>query len=491
MYMEAEIRVPIVSRWPAIARFLAAHRDQVGSLTSPDVAKLCERWLAIMPLEIASGMPTPHRKEFAEVALASAKCAQFEQIKSRFAGYAGASPIYKAALAGARELPDEVSTWALEMARRRLYGAELSKRISEYRRQQDELHKERLKSDPDYRARRKEAVSISIPSSRKLPPWALGPGGRVESDFRECCVNSNALVPLMGARPEVAAEILLAAIIDDSPKEEYGSSPRFDDGFGLESDRHSYPTAYWKSQFLSFLQINPNVALDALIALVNFCTERWISEWRRHSKESHPQIAIRLDDGSERIFAGNHIVFDWAQINSNRAGQLHSGLAALERWLCLAIDSGNEISPYIDRILRTSNSVSLLGVLINVGKYRPDLFKSDLRLLITIERLYRWDDYRKDALQYHSVGEPWARQGEVIFQMAKNWYLAPYRQQALRSVVPKLAMADPELNEFVGEATGGWEELADAKAALDLRILKAEIDGRNYRSVREDSLRIS
>jgi hypothetical protein len=135
---------------------------------------------------------------------------------------------------------------------------------------------------------------------------------------------------------------LSSHIIYRPPKEEYGSSPRFDEGFGLESDRHSYPTAYWKRQFLSFLQINSNVALEALIALVDFCTERWISEWRRHSKGPHPQIAIRLDDGSERIFSGNHIVFDWAQINSNRAGQLHSGLAALARWLCLAIDKGSE-----------------------------------------------------------------------------------------------------------------------------------------------------
>ena len=58
LYMEAQYRVPIVARWPAIARFLAAHREQIANLMSPVVARLCERWLTVMPVELAPGILT-------------------------------------------------------------------------------------------------------------------------------------------------------------------------------------------------------------------------------------------------------------------------------------------------------------------------------------------------------------------------------------------------------------------------------------------------
>ena len=87
-------------------------------------------------------------------------------------------------------------------------------------------------------------------------------------------------------------------------------------------------------------------------------------------REPRADIVIALDDATTKTFIGNHMVFDWAQTNSLHSGQLHSALAALERWLCMMIDNGIDVVPYIDRILRTSNSVSFLGVLLNVGKYR-------------------------------------------------------------------------------------------------------------------------
>ena len=81
LYMEAQYRVPIIARWPAVARFLAAHRERVANLMSPVVAGLCERWLTATPVELAPGVPTPYRKEFAEIALATARALQVAQGK--------------------------------------------------------------------------------------------------------------------------------------------------------------------------------------------------------------------------------------------------------------------------------------------------------------------------------------------------------------------------------------------------------------------------
>jgi hypothetical protein len=54
-------------------------------------------------------------------------------------------------------------------------------------------------------------------------------------------------------------------------------------------------------------------------------------------------------------------------------GQLHCALAALERWLCDLIDAGIDIAAQIDALLRATNSAAVLGVLVNVGKYRDEL----------------------------------------------------------------------------------------------------------------------
>ena len=38
LYVEAQFRTPILARWPAIARFLHAHRDRVAALISPIIS---------------------------------------------------------------------------------------------------------------------------------------------------------------------------------------------------------------------------------------------------------------------------------------------------------------------------------------------------------------------------------------------------------------------------------------------------------------------
>ncbi|MDZ4255891.1 MAG: hypothetical protein U1A72_25270 [Sulfuritalea sp.] len=281
----------------------------------------------------------------------------------------------------------------------------------------------------------------------------------------------------------MAAEVLLATIIEDSPEEEYGVGYRFDEDFGLQFDQESYPTAYWKSPFYAFLQINSDTALGALITLVDFCTERWEHEMQRRGGE-RAWVALTLHSGTSKEFVGNHSVFDWAQDNSTHAGQLHSALAALEKWLCVSIENGTDVSPYIERLLDASHSVAVLGVLVNAGKFRPALFQRQLRPLLANRRLYVWDKHRVDAMQYGFDAGAWARQGEMIFQMAREWFSAPYRGVTLRQLAANLVAFHSDIAEFLALAIEQWETPQDEKAALELRILKAELDRNNYREIR-------
>jgi hypothetical protein len=487
LYIEAQFRTPILARWPAIARFLHAHRERVAALISPVVSAVCEKWLSSLPVEYAPGVAMPFRREFGEVALATARAVQLEQAKD--VGYLGdfAKAIHSAVFAAAPDCPDQISEWALEMARRRPYHAEIKTKVAEYRRLKKLEHEEKLRADPAYRAlfERREHLPTSIGSGRRLPPWPLGPQGAVDRQFSECCTNTPALMPLMRSRSKVAAEVLLATIIEGSPEERYDS--RFDDGLGLAFDMQSYPTAYWKSPFFSFLQIDGSAALEALISLVNFCTERRASECRRHWPEDPtPELVLNLPEGIERRFGGGVRVFIWSQTDSTHTGQLNSALAALERYLVTKIERGLDVEPDIHRILLTGSSVALLGVLTNVGKSKPKLFLGILRPLIVHSLIYHWDDER--LAMNTGIPVQWAQQGDLVLNMAREWHGAPYRQKSMREIIRELARADSDFAAFVKGATTQWQLPDDTKSALEERILAAQLDAENYRSAQDGSL---
>lgn len=483
LYLEAQFRTPIFGRWPAMARFLDRHRARVAKMASPAIASLCDRWLTNTPPELSEGVATPYRREFAELALASAREMQLTHAKGIMCLGEGGVRLYQAAFAGAPDLPTDVSDWSLEMARRRPPRADIVEQVRAYRTEQAKKHTERLKTDPEYRKRHEDHKNLPTSfgfSRRKLPPWPLGATGRIEGHFRDAVLRSAGFQALMRRVPATAGEVLLACVVEDEPEEEYGSGRGPDRKLGIEFDNEGYPTAPWKSPFYAFLQINADAALGFLHQLINFATERWIRYARGKRDTNPPTLSMRLSDGSIREYAGSYWVFAWSHEDSPSIGQLHCALAALERWLCDLVDAGADIGPHIDSLLRATTSVAVLGVLVNVGKHKPELFKGPLRPLLGILEMYEWDD---DRTRVHAnsfdVGA-WARKGEFVFEMAKTWGLAPYRQKKMRDIVAEFMLADRKLAEFVLSCSNQWTAPVTEKEKLEFKILLAELDYRNY-----------
>ncbi len=374
----------------------------------------------------------PYRREFAELALASAREMQLIHAKGIMCLGDGEMGLYQATFAGAPDLPADVAEWALEMARRRPERADIVEQVRAYRIEQTKEHKERLRSDEEYRKRHERRQNLPTPigfSGRKLPPWPLGATGRVEGRFREAVLRSAGFQALMRTVPAAAGEVLLACIIEDEPRQEYGSRHGADRELGIKSDNKGYPTAPWKSPFYAFLQINADLALGFLHQLIDFATERWVRYARGNRDVGPPTLSIRLSDGTIRAYAGSYWVFAWSHENSLFIGQLHCALAALERWLCDLVDAGVDVASRIDLLLRTTSSIAVLGVLLNVGKHKPELFTGPLRPLLGILEMYEWDDDRARGHARSFDAGAWARQGEFVFEMAKIWGLAPYRQK--------------------------------------------------------------
>src|SRR5947209_1963208 len=268
LYVEAQFRTPVYGRWPAMARFLTKHRGRIAKLASPAVAGLCERWLTSTPVRLGDGVAMPYRREFAELALASAREMQLIHAKRIMVLGDSETRLYQAAFAGAPDLPDEVAAWALEIARRRPAHADIAAQVREYDAEQAREHQERLAADLEYRREHERRQNLPRPiglySGKKLPPWPLGPQGRVEGRFREVVLSSATFQAMMRATPRVAGEVLLACIIESEPKQESGSSYRLDRDLGIEFDSSGYPTAPWKIPFYAYLRINYNMTHKSL-----------------------------------------------------------------------------------------------------------------------------------------------------------------------------------------------------------------------------------
>ena len=482
LYIEARFRSIVFGRWPPLLRFLVSQREHLRGLVSSALARVIETWLTKTPRELSKGALMPFRREMAEIALAMARTVQVQ--KGHGASYMTREySLYTAPLAGAADLPEEVSNWALELAGRRQVDEDVERRIAAVRREKELAHAKRLETDPEYKERQERLRRMPPSFGRfheRLPPWPLGACGEVDMDFRTACFKENGLQALMSARPELAAEILLALIIEDQPEREDGAD-HFDVDLGLDYPKDAYPTAFWKSPFFTFLQVAPDVAVDALVALVNFSTERWCAGAMKGRESPQPGVTLQFEDGSERAFPGWRQVFGWPQTNSLRNGNLFCALDALERWLTFQLDSGEDISAIVERLLHEGNSSALVSVLLNVAKYRPSLLTGALAPLLAFPNLFHWDSVRVERIAHNFVGLNWLQGGQAMFDFARNWTLAPHRQKRFLDVVVELLLANDDVARRLKALVSTWTLPEDPKEALEFKLLFAALDSANYR----------
>lgn len=491
LYLETRFRTPMVGRWLPVARFLNRNAGAIAPLMSPTVAMICETWITGTPQTWRDGEPFPLRRELAELALATAREVQAAKRSDVIFLGDGARPIFAAALKCAEDIPERVGAWALEMAERRPDDLGVSARADARRRLRQEAVEARMQTDEAFRrqelARREHRPSMMINLDIALPPWPLGASGRVDHDFRRVCLQDFGLTSLMRARPGVAAEVLLALLIEDQPKERQDRSFATD-RWGLEFEGAEGPMAApFRSPFFGFLTVNADEALGALQALVAFCTERWADHERRFEGEVPEPLEIPFGE-TVRCFAGDAEVFDWAGSTQMGTGQLHALLAALEKWLCMELDAGRDISPVLDRLLADGASTALIGTAINVGKYRPDLFRGPLRPLLGVDLLYVWDAHRSTMSQFQFDPVSWFRYGQEALDAARAWALAPYRKVALADIAEDLIKTDAEFADWLKARAADWPDPGDDKSRLEVDLLRARLDRSLYREGEDGAL---
>jgi hypothetical protein len=474
LYAEAEMRSPIWSAWPPLIRFLVEHRSAIAPFGSRAVAKVCQLWLTKTPTRIGQNLVLG-RAGMAELALETARIDQIGSIAHAL--YGGGSDndggFYSAALAGAEDCPEVVADFALEMARRKPLAKATQEKVDALRAEERERREEAARRTP-----RREPVSFPSVSAfgyRRLPPWPLGPAGRLNDAFRTAVLRNGALSSLIKIAPEVAAEVLLACIVDDNPHEEMGGMS-YDLRLGLSWDHDDRVTLFWNSPFFPFLLQAPEPAINALMRLVQFCTEQWASDENRANAQP---IRLLLADGKEREFLGDWQVLDWSHTRSATNSQLFCALDALERWCWMKISADESVDDLCADLLARSGSAAILGVLADCAKLDPRLLRGPLASLLTSPVLILRDEYRVSH-RFGNDAFAWHRAGEKLRMIGLEWEQAAHRTISLKEVILDLRRSDPEFDREAQQAFSAWPA-AEGEMDLRQRALFTELDPAYWR----------
>jgi hypothetical protein len=456
-------RIPYWPYWLPVIRFLVRHSSDVLKLCRKQVAQMADLWLRVGPAE------WPFRKEVAELALSMAEwILEWKRGEGiRMVDHGVDEICYRAALAGAHELPDRV--WH--------FARDASGRVRRASREEAETES----SPPGPPTASDPADMLGIPRGPIPPPWPDGPCQEPDHAFRELCLAGDAAFPLILAGPSVAREVVLALLVEAPKRPDYFGSPPLDEDLSVEEFHGWHPALYHTGPFLFFLKNRPDEGLELVLRLVNFATERWSSNRTGAGEQPH-DLLLRFTEGI-RHFRGDHQVYNWYREGpyANPAG---IALMALEKWLYDRIDAGESVVQTIQKTLDSTTSVAFLGVLSAVGRKEPSLLTGPLKPLLSAFEIHEWELSDSFGSQdYFAMA--WLQRSDRERKLAQEWSSLPHRRQGLHEVAQFLFLNVPAVDKFFETVRRDWAGQVEVLPKEDrrveqLKILLARFDRQNY-----------
>ena len=200
---------------------------------------------------------------------------------------------------------------------------------------------------------------------------------------------------------------------------------------------------------------------------------------------------VRLWCGDSNVFRWHH---DWPVTSGS---MIHCVLMAVERWLYEEIDGGEDIDPWIDRILSESESLAFAGLLFDVGKYRPALFASVLRPLLQNWLFLDWDRQITTMRQSgtsNALGF-WGYQPATMIALGRAWHQMPHRKTLLLYIgggIVETLVADEAERPFLAQLRSGWvSDLNGEEPPEALRLLSERLNPDNYTFETRDRKRVA
>ena len=448
-------RYPFWPFWLPVLRVLFLHRAEVIRLSTDQVTQIADLWLK------NSGEKWPLRDEAGQILLdATAHVVNKIREKDWRADGDLSKNVFSRLLTAASVRPDEVADLSLSLVERR---------------------KNSLFPVDEVEETDEPTVEEDLPSflnPRRGPladPWPDGPLRRVNHEVHEGFLSAgDPLQCLFAVRPDIGKEVLLALLIREplpttSYQDSFGSA--LYEFLHVDTERDWQPAMFFHGPFLSFLRTNRGKAIEIIVTLTNFVTQRWID-----NRDEPPPPVCASVSGEKIKYFGSSDAYYWYRDSVRAPNVIVPALMALERWLYLCLEQDEPIEPAIQQILQTSQSTALLGVLAAVGRKRPELFKDELRDLVPVWELQVWEEHYKiqrlDSLLGMTTMQ-WTRWGESIFNMVRDWHALEHRKTTFGDVLFQLFVTDQEFRLFMKDVQGQWsDQLAQLGGSDDVKYLE-------------------
>ena len=451
-------RLPRQILWTPLLDFLIANQEDATAFLPVEVAEIGAmwarleeylklRWPALAQLILLNAEKELRREVAGEYRRDSGPRSIGGDDKSRVS-------IYSVALEAASQIPDQAAKLALKAAGRAPWeDGDLSNQ-----------------SDRRWRGEWFEDSFDGHRAYLKSPPesWPDGPSRLGSRDFFRAWFESTAPLALYRSHPAVACEATLAFLLE-WPKAKIRDDHHHTDrrGFTFQAI-NMYPAFWTKGPFLIFLRENWCPALELIIKLTNFATDRYAEWWPYQPGVEDVTFATPNGKVSWR---GTHQVYTWHRYHMNTVEAVTCALMALEKWLSERLDRDESIADAIQLLFAKGHSLAFAGVLISLVKRWPNLFLSELKPLLFMRKLYVFDE--QAVINESAVAFGWFRDPAVINKLRSEWNQVPGRRTGLREACYQWLVERPEFSSLFAEVAAAWRQEADNLPAEseDRRVL--------------------
>ncbi len=484
--LEANVRLPYWPYWLPLLAILPGHIADLCRLAPVETGQVVGLWLRTMPIGIAG------RKEAAALALAIAKEVQAARAVHFRAEAEEEEVIFQALLNAAPELPDEVSQVCLELAQRRPEPTAVTERRQKYQEEERQRLAEWVEKNPP----KKLATGLSVFDEGVMTkPLPDGPAAQVDRGFQRTVLGGPSITALAMARPTIAREVLIASALRPPHRARFWDDDDPLHHYGIESVDRADPPFYSRGPWSALLQVDPALAVDVIVKLVNHATDSWAMAGRRFQvREEHetepppPQVHVFVD-GHDRTWVGDSRVFGWYRNHLIGSHTIVSALMALEKFLYDHIDAGRSVETVVRRIWEESTSVAMVGVLSALANRNPSLLEGPLLPLLGVWQLHDWNHrlvmnesvWMIERLQ-------WARYGQEQFDMFQKWNTLPHRKLLTLNRFVEAFITRTAVQTAFDGIRERWrrEAESDPDSAPDIRRLSARFDLNNYAITKHD-----
>ena len=427
-YWAATSRIPLPAVWAPVLRVLHAHASDAVDSAPVQTAEVIETWLRLTPRSFLL------RAEAAEVAFPLAESLTRGKLSGLYDDDE-AQKLWTAVLAAGAEQPEAVADLA---------GALLTP-------------PEEAEADEGGA----ELGMVTRPAN-----W------RQARQLRRAVLSESALAPLITADPERARDVLLAGVFEWRPRRRRSRM------FGTSRELGLTDEPRWRSPhpdrgpFRAFLHLAEDEAVEAIVALTEKATERWSASERSGGDGPPETFEIYRNDAWIEL-RGDASTMHWHRGDGHAPAVLASALMAIEAHVYRELDSGNDVSGLLERLLEL-DLVAVAGLLASVACYQPGLLRGPLAPLVTSAALLENDRLYKFRPNSHLMIPTWT--DPVMGRQVQEWHNMKHRQRPLWSVAMSYALAGSALATTLAHARAHWEGAEGDR----YRYLVAEMDPANW-----------